>query len=144
MIVRSFHRSLFLLSPGFKSSVLFFVRFQRSLTTPDKFPLSADCFSFFRRPVGDAEPRQRLRAETESCLACQDGCECQRLELALPLTALEGPLVPSRVQPSPCDTLSVTDPLHLVTWHPLRSPPIPLNNPSPPQPLSRWPFRNQA
>lgn len=25
---------------------------------------------------------------------------------------------PSRVQPSPCDTLSVTDPLHLVTWHP--------------------------
>lgn len=26
---------------------------------------------------------------------------------------------PSRVQPSPCDTLSVTDPLRLVTWHPL-------------------------
>lgn len=25
---------------------------------------------------------------------------------------------PSRVQPSPCDTLSVTDPLRLVTWHP--------------------------
>lgn len=25
---------------------------------------------------------------------------------------------PSRVQPSPSDTLSVTDPLHLVTWHP--------------------------
>lgn len=25
---------------------------------------------------------------------------------------------PSRVQPSPCDTLSVTDLLHLVTWQP--------------------------
>lgn len=29
---------------------------------------------------------------------------------------------PSRVQPSPCDTLSVTDPLRLVTWHPLLLP----------------------
>lgn len=29
---------------------------------------------------------------------------------------------PSRVQPSPCDTLSVTDPLRLVTRHPLLLP----------------------
>lgn len=44
---------------------------------------------------------------------------------------------PSRVQPSPCDTLSVTDPLRLVTRHP--SPPCPrlcLRLPPP----SQWPF----
>lgn len=33
-----------------------------------------------------------------------------------------GAAVPSRVQPSPCDTLSVTDPLCLVTWHPTPHP----------------------
>ena len=44
---------------------------------------------------------------------------------------------PSRVQPSPCDTLSVTDPLRLVTRHP--SPPCPrlcLRLPPPPQSAS--------
>lgn len=39
---------------------------------------------------------------------------------------------PSRVQPSPCDTLSVTDPLRLVTWHPLL---LPLSSSLPTTPL---------
>lgn len=40
---------------------------------------------------------------------------------------------PSRVQPSPCDTLSVTDPLRLVTWHPPQLHHAAL-------PFSQWPF----
>lgn len=48
---------------------------------------------------------------------------------------------PSRVQPSPCDTLSVTDPLCLVTWHP---PPPPsfffFFFTCPSLPPSWWPF----
>lgn len=44
---------------------------------------------------------------------------------------------PSRVQPSPCDTLSVTDLLHLVTWQP---PPSSLLTTPTNQPPSQWPF----
>lgn len=46
---------------------------------------------------------------------------------------------PSRVQPSPCDTLSVTDPLRLVTWHPLL-PIFVFAHRSTTPPLSQWPF----
>lgn len=48
---------------------------------------------------------------------------------------------PSRVQPSPCDTLSVTDPLRLVTWHPLLLLPVRVfaHHSSTPPP-SQWPF----
>lgn len=51
---------------------------------------------------------------------------------------------PSRVQPSPCDTLSVTDPLRLVTWHPLLlfSPVLVFahHSTTTPHPPSQWPF----
>lgn len=46
---------------------------------------------------------------------------------------------PSRVQPSPCDTLSVTDPLRLVTRHPLLPCPhlcSPLHYSPPSQPVA--------
>lgn len=54
----------------------------------------------------------------ESCWACQYGCQCQCLELPVPLTVLEGPLVLAECSRHPVTRSVSPIPLRVVTRHP--------------------------